>query len=275
MKIIVLISTLNDGILSVPDVLLPATEGVQYVVSWQQDGVETCPQNAPAELNRKDVILTTMQGRGLCRNRNQAMSVALHQLSDPLEDAVFVVADDDERLDADAFAKIRELYGQHERLDIALLRVRNSTDGSPLKSYPPALCSYHSRPRSYYVSSVEMTFRSRVCYAGLRFDERFGLGSPKLCAGEEDVFLFDALQKGLQVLIAPIDLCRTDGATTGSRPLDVKVLRSKGAVYGYTRSWPSAFVRSCRESLSLAVRHRVSAWQVFHNIWYGVKYIRS
>lgn len=275
-KIYVLVSTIDDGILRVPGVLLPPVEGVRYVVSWQQTSTTAAdPSELPEELNRPDVTVTTMEGRGLCRNRNHAMQVAASLMSEPLEDAIFVIADDDEILEPDAFQLIREVYSHFPKLDIALMQVANRADRIPLKKYPMKPIIYKKRPRQYYPSSVEMTFHSRVYLMGLRFDERFGLGSERLSCGEEDVFLSDAESRGLCIMIYPRGLCRTARYTTGSRVLDVKVLRSKGAVYGYRHSLLWAFFRSWREAISLAIRNRRAPLPIFRNIWYGVKYIRK
>ena len=271
----VLISTIGRGIQRVPQVLLPPQDGVRYVVSWQQgkgdDGVEY-----PAHLKeREDVVLSVMEGKGLCRNRNNAMKVATSWFADPMEDAVFVIADDDERLEPDGLEKVRQVYGAHPKVDVVLWQMCSIADGQRLKDYPLTLTDYDKAPRSYYVSSVEMTFRSRNYFMGLRFDERFGLGSEKLCAGEEDVFLRDAQQLGLHIWLFPRVLCRTEATTTGSHVLEPKVLRSKGAVYAYRRSWIWTFCRSWREAFSLAWRHHVAVIPLFRNIWSGVKYIRS
>ena len=274
MRIFVLISTIDEGIRRVPDVLLPAEEGVAYVVVWQQDASveKVIPQPL---LNRSDVRVEIMSGRGLCRSRNRALELALAALKNPLEDAVIVLADDDERFEPDAFTTLREVYGKHPKLDVALLRLRSSSDGSDLKTYPAGWTAYRHRPRTYYPSSLELTFRSRVLSTGVRFDERFGLGSDTLCAGEEDVFLEEVLRRKLCAMIVPAYLATTEPATTGSRVLDAKVLRSKGAVYGYSHSLAWAFFRSWRETLSLAMRSSTSPFPIFRNIWSGVKYIRS
>lgn len=271
-SIYVLVCTINEGIRKVSRVLLPPEAGVRYVVSWQQTKVcEACPE----ALQRDDVTITTLQGRGLSRNRNHAMQVAVSLFSDMMEDVVFVIADDDERLEATAFSKIRDLYARYPRLDGALWRMADLEDGHLLKEYPASVTDYRHCPRNCYPSSVEMTFRSRLYVMGLRFDERFGLGSERLAAGEEEVFLADALRRGLRIWMYPQVLCFTVAQTTGLRVLDVKVLRSKGAVYAYNHSILWAFFRSVREALSLAFRHRYPFSPIFRNIWYGVKYIRS
>lgn len=278
MNVLVLICTIDEGICRVPAMLLTPAEGVCYVVSWQKSTTDVTAAIERAEaqlLDRADVSLTTLLGRGLSRNRNHAIEVAVSCLSDPLEDAIFVMADDDERFCPDAFERLRTLYQRFPRMDGALLRVRRNPDSQYLKPYPETLTLYGHHPRSYYPSSVEMTFRTRVWQMGFRFDERFGLGSEQLCAGEEEVLLTNLLRRGLRVLIVPEDLCVTNATTTGSRVLDPKILRSKGAVYGYQRSLPEAFLRSLREALSLGWKQRVSPLRLFRELWFGVKYIRS
>lgn len=273
MRFFVLISTIDEGLLRVPSVLLPERKDVRYIVVWQQ----TQPQAVTPDnilTTRNDITLDIMPGRGLSRSRNRAMQVAVEELGDPLAEAVFILADDDERFLPDAFERLAAWYDRWPRMDIALLRARRE-DGTYLKPYPPSPVRFEACPRSYYPSSVEMTFRSRLYHAGLRFDERFGLGSERLAAGEEDVFLTDACRKGLVAVVLPEDLCATMGTTTGRDVLNVKSLRSKGAVYGYRYTPVRAFLRAWREALSLAWHHHRSVWPIFRNIWYGVKYIRS
>ncbi len=279
MTVYVLLSTIDGGLSAAAQVLLPPADGVRYVVCWQQThpSADNDPAVCEAErllLSRSDVRLSTMEGRGLCRSRNRAIATALEWQSDPLDDDIFVIADDDERFLPDAFVRLREIYTRHPRLDSALMRLRSSSDGSYFKAYPDAWVDYRHRPRSYYPASWEITFRSRVCQLGIRFDERFGLGAEALCAGEEDVLLETLVRHGLNIYIVPVDLGTTDPVTTGSRVLDVKVLRSKGAVYGYTRPLWRAFLRSYREAVALSIRHHASPFRLFNELWYGVKYIR-
>ncbi len=282
-RIFVLIATIDEGICGVPEVLLPETAGVQYVVSWQRTNLRNhettqlrnCGEVERLLKERKDVVVTEMEGRGLCRNRNHAIESALTLLTDGLEDAIFVIADDDERLMPEAFERLRVVYERYPKMDGALMRVRSSVDGQYFKTYPETPVVYGRHPRSYYACSWEMTFRTRVWQAGLRFDERFGLGSEMLCAGEEDVLLTDMLRKGLCVLVVPEDIGFTDPMTTGERLLDAHVLRSKGAVYGYQHSYVRALLRGGREALSLGVRQHVNPLLLFREILSGINYIRS
>ena len=117
--------------------------------------------------------------------------------------------------------------------------------------------------------------RSRGAQIGLRFDERFGLGSEQLCACEESVFMTEVLRRKLTALIVPTIIGSTDPKTRGQQALNVKTLRSKGALYGYQLSLPLAWLRSLKEALSLAVRKGISPFGLLREIWWGVQYIRK
>ncbi len=274
MKILVLISTIDRRILRVQDVVKPEEKDVHYVVVWQKthkfDDVDVTNLTT-----RNDVTLVILEGKGISRSRNYAMETAKGFLGDSQEDAVFVICDDDEQFQPDAFGQIINFYKQHPEVDIALMRIKSNISRRYFKKYPKRTIDYREHPRSYYPCSVELTFRSRVYDNNLTFDKRFGLGSHKLCAGEEDIFITDALRAGMKIVIAPVDLGYTRPMTTGMLLSDKKVLRSRGAVYGYRMSLLGAFLRSLREAISISVRHHTRFIPVFRNIWYGVKYIRS
>ena len=89
-KIDVLICTIDAGITRVPKVLLEHMEGVRYVVSMQYTEEHFLQQVPEVLKERTDVELCYLQGRGLSRTRNMALS---HVTSD-----VLLIADDDERL---------------------------------------------------------------------------------------------------------------------------------------------------------------------------------
>lgn len=278
MKIFILISTIDRRILRVPAVLREPEPEVHYVVVWQQtyQEVDEEEETLTAELtSREDVTLVTLPGRGLSRSRNAAIKTVHSLLEDPLEDAVCIIADDDEKFTSDAFGLVNSYYLQHPDVDIALMRIRSVVDKSYFKKYPEVEIDYRKHPRSYYPCSLEMTFRARVWHAGIRFDERFGLGSPKLSAGEEEIFMIDAMDSGLRARIVPIDLGTTRPLSTGMHVSETKVLRSRGAVYGYRYSLPLAFLRTLREAISLSIRMRTRFIPVFRKIWYGVRYIRN
>ncbi len=271
MDVYVLVSTIGRRLAAVEQVLLPPQKGIHYVIVWQSTGL---PKPEAEWLHRQDVTLDIQSGSGLARSRNRALELAVAATADNLADGIIIFADDDERIAPAAIAALRTLYSAYPRLDIALCRARRLETDVYLKSYPKQRTNYVRRPRSYYISSVEVTMRLRVCHVNLRFDERFGLGSNELCAGEEEVFLHDATRRGLLAIIEPIDLCSTPQDTTGSNVLAPLSLRSKGAVYGRCMSFPIALLRCLREALGLAVRHRCRMWPLMRELLYGLNYIR-
>lgn len=71
MTLEILICTIDEGINSVADMMLPQTPGFRYLVSWQLTG--KVASMVPAELRRPDVRVFTLQGKGLSRNRNLSL----------------------------------------------------------------------------------------------------------------------------------------------------------------------------------------------------------
>lgn len=107
----ILICTLNEGINKVASVLLPQQEGVRYVVSWQQDGYQC---DIPLALLRSDVTVVTLPGRGLSRNRNNAIA---HSTAD-----ICLIADDDVAYTPDAFRAVIDTFEGNPHLDVATFR---------------------------------------------------------------------------------------------------------------------------------------------------------
>ena len=250
MTLELLICTLDDGIQGIAEHLEAPCDGVCYLCSCQYTTPQ--PPPIPSELcERDDVRVVFLPGAGLCRNRNNALD---HAVGD-----VLMICDDDERVRRADFDRILKVYEAHPEFDI----VHFQTTGLH-KDYPPR-----------YVSSVEMTLR-RERIGSLRFDERFGLGSPCLNACEETVFLSDAARAGLRVHYEPVSICTmADGdKTTGSDPDNPLLLRSKGAAFCYTRGLWYALYKSLRESLGQMIRHDMNPIRTFRHMLWGINYIR-
>lgn len=266
LKLNVLVCTLDEGIRHVPDLLLPPRPDVDYIVSFQYTSEDKTALVPPQLTERADVTVYPLPGRGLSANRNHAFR---HATGD-----VLLIADDDNRYRPEYFDSILQVYEQEEEVDIALFRVKDH-QGKWLKSYPEQQFDYSDAPRSYYPCSPEITLRRRVVESGLHFNEHFGLGASFLCAGEEDVFLCDALRRGLTVRGYPYAIAETDGTGTGLRFLtDMRVQRSKGAVFCYVYGWQKALWLCLKEALFHAVHHGILPGRLFRNMWDGITYCR-
>ena len=268
MSIEILICTTDEGIDSIGKELMPSMPWVHYIVSAQHArplstmGHEW-DASVAALLRRSDVTLVTQEGRGLSRNRNNALQHA--------EADVVVIADDDCRYTAEALERIRKAYAAHPEAD-AICFTAAGYDGTPLKRYPAETLSYGEACRQGYApASVELTFRRKSLEdKGLRFDEHFGLGT-ELPAGEEEVLLADAERVGWKVLFVPECIVRTDPVTTGGRFLtDARLQKTKGAVFRRRFGMSGALWRTLKEVAHHLVFNRVNPLPIAHNMLRGV-----
>lgn len=260
----ILISTIDDGIRKVPHMLLPFCEGVTYVVSMQYTD-ERHLNDIPNELQqRADVRMTTLQGKGLSRNRNHAIHAAKAD--------VLLIADDDVQFDADGIAQLRRAYSEHPNFDVLLCQLHN-TEGQPLKFYPQTAIAYNeARRQGYYPSSCDISMRRCAVVDKLSFDEHFGLGTDTFGCGEEDIWLHDAVEMGLRVEYMPIRIGQTPAATTGTRFLtDVSVQRAKGAVFAHCYGRCEALWRITKEALHYFVYKRVNPLPLLFHMWQGMQ----
>lgn len=125
MTLQLLISTLGrEGIGRVDRMSLPRVPGVSYLVSWQMPEGEV-----PEELKRDDLKIVTMSGRGLSRNRNNALAAA--------DGDLLMIADDDCHYTAGRLQAVVDFL-RH----IPMLRLLSSMwrQTVPLASPPVPLC---------------------------------------------------------------------------------------------------------------------------------------
>ena len=254
-----LISTLGERIAQAAKVLLPPVEGVSYVVVWQRNGIGS--DALPAELKeREDVSIVEDNGKGLARSRNIALENATADL--------LVITDDDNRYDTAAIELIRNAFEKHPTAGLIQFQAL-TMEGKPLRNYPAFPYTYETRPRGTYFCSVELVMRRKANLP--RFDERFGLGAELGC-GEEEVFVHEAVKRGVKMIYVPQPLVRTDGATTGGRFLtDAKVQKAKGAVLCILHGKVGAWLRLCSQVMQL---HGIT-WQkrkeIAHNMCLGIQ----
>ena len=194
MKLDVLICTFNSGIDKVSDILQEMRADVRYIISHQYTDEKY--RYLPLELDREDVLVTQVQGLGLSRNRNNALKYA--------EGDIALIADDDVKFLPDAFNKILDVFEGNPGVDIALFKIKTPEDEPEYKNYPNESYKFNNRNK-HKVSSIEIAFRPhRIKSNNISFDERFGLGSSYLTAGEENVFIHDCTIAGLEAVYYPI-----------------------------------------------------------------------
>ena len=248
MKLDILICTIDEGIERVPDVLMPPRADIGYVVSMQWTREEMKERVPEVLREREDVVLTFLEGRGLCRNRNHALEMATGD--------VVLMADDDNRYTADLIGNVFEAYEAYPDADVIHFQALD-LDCNCLHAYP-----------ADYVSSVEITFRRDV---KVRFDERFGLGSEKLCSGEEEVWMKDVRDAGYCVRYVPEPIVMTPAGTTGAFFVgNAKLQMSKGATFRYVYGTPNALWRTLKEAGWWMVHRGANPFPILYNMLKGM-----
>lgn len=211
-----------DGGRKAAKMLLPPTEGIKYLVSWQSPKPKAMSPDdveIPDELAaREDVKVVTLSGKGLARNRNNCLKHATGDL--------LLVGDDDIVLYPDGLQQAIAVFEANPELEYGSFRY----DSDFPKQYPSAEMPLKKLPKNFYQTTFEIVLRRDSRAGRLRFPENFGLNAPEFGAGEEDLLLLRARRHGLDCRFFPITTCCHPGRTTGvesSIPDDV--LRAFGA----------------------------------------------
>jgi len=232
-----LIATIDAGIRKVDRVLLEPRPGIRYYISHQVTGelFRKIPESLKA---RSDLQLSQIKGRGLSRNRNHLLDLAMGDLA--------LLADDDARYRMEYFETLRRTFAENQDIDVACFKIATPEGYPEYKDYSEEsfLLNYTSR---HYISSLEMAFRlSSIKKMGLKFDERFGVGSEFISYGEEAVFIHDCIKAGLRVKYFPEYIVEHSAESTVRRLDEFDSQRNtfKGAYDARRYGWlafPAAF----------------------------------
>lgn len=263
MTLQLLVCTIDLGIHNVKHLLLAPIEGVSYLVSWQHSH-DFIAHSVPPELLRDDVKVITMKGRGLSRNRNNAIR---HASAD-----ICLIADDDCSYQPQYFAHIIDVFSKHPSLHLASFMMKHSADG---KQYPSHSFSLSHYAKGYYATSFEIAFRRDAVQGHIWFNELFGLGAPVLQSGEENLFIKDATDAMLDCRFFPIVVVEHNHPTTSSSRISQPgVIMAEGAYISI------AYPCTCIPRLLLKAHrlHRANRLGFFKNLsllTQGISYIRS
>lgn len=230
-----------DGIKRVAAGKYPRVPGVRYLVSWQAP--EPTPPIPEEIVSRDDFDIVISHDRGLARNRN-------HALDFPSDSEVILLSDDDVEYSEEGLRALQEKYRLHPEADIICCRYL--CDNWYIKNYGEGDFSLSKTPFGWYPTTFEITFRRRAI-KGLRFNEKTGLASGVLIAGEDSTWFADLRRKGAKGIGAAIDLCSHPGLSTGERlATDPEYLFTHGAILTHIKpiSWfPRLLLHAHRSDL--------------------------
>lgn len=134
-------------------------------------------------------IISTTE-RGLSKSRNKALENA--------KGTHCLICDDDEVL-ADNYERlIMDTFNDNPGYDILCFKFQLEGKEFPAHSYK---IGYLSALR---ITSWQIAFKKdSITKNNIRFDENFGSGTPA-GSGEENIFLYDCLKKGLKIKYVPV-----------------------------------------------------------------------
>ena len=167
---------------------------------------------------RKITYVETTQ-RGLSRSRNMAIEKA--------DADICILCDNDVEYMPDYEKSITDGFMKHPDADLIVFYIKRKE--KPVPNYPKA-------KRMGYLSvlkifSPEVAFR-RESIRGISFDERFGAGSGRYIMGEENIFLYDCLKKGLKIYYEPVMIAKLrEEESTWFKGYDEEFFVSRGANY--------------------------------------------
>ncbi len=170
-------------------------------------------------INSEQFQFLSFNEKGLSKSRNRAIENSTAKYG--------LIADDDVKFCEGFKKKIENGFNLYPDADILTFKIL-TPDARPYKNYRSSAFK-HSRSSIFKVSSVEIVVRlDKINWAGLRFDERFGLGA-EFKSGEETIFLNDALDAGLNLYYIPQYLVIHPKESSG-KILDINYFQSKGAL---------------------------------------------
>ena len=173
--------------------LLEPRPDTRYIVSHQVTAEKF--RSVPPELNREDVVVGQVEGRGLSRNRNNTLTMAGGDIA--------ILADDDAAYRPEYFDTVLRAFETDQSLEVACFKIATPEGQPEYKEYHGSVYALNEEEH-HYISSLEITFRlSSIISKGITFDERFGMGSGVADYGEEAVFIYDCIRAGLTVKYIP------------------------------------------------------------------------
>lgn len=244
----------RESILRTATMIMPSTEGIHYVISWQNH--QDMP--LPDALDRPDVSVFRTDSSGISNNRNNALE---HCTAD-----LILLSDDDLTLNPDGIAAARKAMDDNPDVEFATFR----SDHGDMSRFPDRSVRLGSPlPKGYSVTSFEIMLRRKRA-SQLRFSPELGLKAPRFHAGEEELLLQTAIRRNLNCRFFPITICAHPHESTGYlfNP-SAGILMGQGIVIAMT--WPvTAVLRALLKAYRLRRQGKAPFARAAFNLIKGI-----
>lgn len=200
----ILVATMNRSSL---DFLVPMFADKHYS-EFNILVINQTSENNIAQSDHPRVRVINVFDKGLSKSRNLALDNAIGRLC--------IITDDDVVFKADFCKHIIVAFNENRASALISFRVEK-TDGVLYKKYPLQRLTTPKLSNRLNIMSIEMVIdREKVQNANLKFNEHFGLGA-QFCMGEEAIFLHDANNLGLGLVMEPQVIAMHSAQDTHSR----------------------------------------------------------
>ena len=188
--------------------------------------VNQCDRENKATYTRKSaagseqrITYIETKERGLSKSRNMAIASA--------DADVCILCDNDVEYLPDYEIRIKDGFLKHPDADLIVFYIKRKE--KPVPNYPkPKRMGYLSVLKIF---SPEIAFR-RESIKDILFDERFGAGSGRYLMGEENIFLYECLKRGLKIYYEPVMIAELrEEESTWFKGYDREFFISRGANY--------------------------------------------
>lgn len=160
--------------------------------------------------------------KGLSKSRNKALELC---------DSDIALISDDDVVYVDNIEEILEMaFKENQDVDIITFQIK-TPDGNFFKENYKKFKFFHNMRTIMQVSSIEIAFRVKSIKENkIKFDEKFGLGT-NYPTGEEAIFLYDAMKKGLKIIYLPTPIVYHPKESSGGMfKNNPTLIKAKGAM---------------------------------------------
>ena len=265
MKINILISTINDGIERVQNVLLSPRDDVNYIISHQY--TDESYKYIPHYLDRPDITISHLKGSGVTKSRNNAIELA--------EGDIGIFSDDDVTYRHSDINVVKKTFLNNKQVDVAIFKIRTPAGEPEYKAFPQKVLEYDRAPN---VGTVQIAFNiARIKENAIRFDERFGAGQPLLIGSDERLFLHDCINSGLKVFFFPEYIVEHpyESTSKGISKYDIRKVWITGGI-DCRMNGPIAILKAFGGTFKIIpdlLKHRVNPLKYFYHRISAVIYI--
>lgn len=178
-------------------------------------------QTMDKEINISNKNVITKFEKGLSKSRNVAINSASGD--------ILLLADDDVIYGNDYEEIIINAYGKYQDADIICFYVESKNKKRKAKKMNTGKIGYL---KAMKVHSSEISFRKKsIIENELSFNQNFGAGT-KLNRGEEQIFLYEALRKGLNIMFVNKKIADVEqGDSTWFTKYDEEFFEIQGKVF--------------------------------------------